>query len=107
MKLLALLSFITFLVVVYVIIFQIIIPAYHGEQLFPMFRDAPLEKEVQKTRTEVDTMEAHVDNLQDLVGLTKRKSKLERELEAAAAELKADGQVTGSDLPSEQTKDKQ
>lgn len=107
MKLLAIISLILFLCSLYVIIFQMIIPAYKGERLFPMFRDDPLSNEVQQTKYEVDSMEDHVVNLNDLVDLTKRKSKLERELEEAAAELKADGQVTGSDLPSEQTKDKQ
>ena len=89
MKLLALLSFIAAAAALYIVITQIMMPALYGTRLFPAFRKDPLEDEVIKAKFEVDTLEDRVENLEDLVDLTKTKSRLERELEEASAELKA------------------
>lgn len=99
MRLLALLSFIAACAIIYLFVTQILIPAVYGTPLFPMFRKNPLGAEVAKTRDEVHNLEDHVENLEDLVDLTKKKSKLERELEEAAAELPAGG-GTDSAAPS-------
>lgn len=105
MRLLALLSFLSAAAVIYLFVTQILIPFIYDTPLFPMFRKDPLGNQVEKTRAEVNHLEDHVDNLEDLVDLTKKKSKLERELEEAATELKSvDGDKLGAAPPAADVK---
>lgn len=77
-----LLGLLLFALVVWLTIFQILIPAFNGRKLFPAFNQSPLKERVEKEREEViETAEA-VKNLQQLNLLAKSRKELEDQLRA-------------------------
>lgn len=67
----------------FILITQVLFPAFRGGKLFPAFRKNPIRDEVEETRETVDALRDQTASLTELEALLKEKAELEEKIRSA------------------------